>query len=163
METQKAKPGQYLSFKLRDQLYGVPISSVREINRFSITTPIPQTPKFVSGVMNLRGKVVPVINLREKFNFESITPTKETCIIIVDGGEGQMGVIVDSVRAVIDLAESQLEQTPRLGEESVEAFIMGLGKLDQQVIILIDIAQTLSREHLKQFIDMGKTITPSAA
>lgn len=149
--------GQFLSFLLRDQLYGVPIGNVREINRYSEITSIPQTPRFVAGVMNLRGKVVPVINLREKFSFESKEVTKETCIVVIDSGNGQMGVIVDAVQSVIDLTDEQIESTPSLGEESVEGFIIGLGKLESQVIILIDIAKTLSKEHLRSLIDVQES------
>ena len=152
--------GQYLTFILREQLYGVPIAEVREINRFSEITAIPQTPKFVAGVMNLRGKVIPVINLREKFAFEHKEASKETCIIVIDSGQGQMGVIVDAVRAVLELNASQIEATPKLGEEQVEAFILGLGKLEDKVVILIDIAKTLSKEHLKSLVHV---VTESVA
>ena len=153
--SRRAFGGQYLTFLLRDQLYGVPIGNVREINRYSEITAIPQTPMFVAGVMNLRGKVIPVINLRQKFNFPPLEPTKETCIVVIDGGHGQMGVIVDAVRSVIDLSSEQIEPTPSLGEDTVEAFILGLGKLEQSVIILIDIAKTLSKEHLHSISNLN--------
>jgi purine-binding chemotaxis protein CheW len=157
------QPGQFLTFLLRDQFYGVPIAAVREINRFVEVTPIPQTPKFVAGVMNLRGKVIPVINLREKFGFEPLEPTKETCIVVLDTGDGQMGVIVDAVRSVVDLTSNQIEPTPRLGEESLESVILGLGKLDDKVVILVDISITLSKDHLKQVVSLGEIVAKKSA
>jgi purine-binding chemotaxis protein CheW len=153
-------PGQFLTFLLRGQFYGVPIAAVREINRFIEVTPIPQTPSFVAGVMNLRGKVIPVVNLREKFGFEPVKNSKETCIVIIETGDGQMGVIVDAVRSVVDLTAAQIEPTPRLGEESVESIILGLGKLDDKVVILIDIAATLSKDHLKQVVSLAHISAP---
>jgi purine-binding chemotaxis protein CheW len=155
VQTDQSKlAGKYLTFLLKGQLYGVPVSNVREINSYSEITPIPQTPTFVAGVMNLRGKVIPVINLREKFRFESIPVNKETCIVVIDTQDGQMGVIVDGVSSVLDLIGPQIEPTPKLGEDSVEAFILGLGKVDHQVIILIDVAKTLSKEHLRSLVQV---------
>jgi len=149
--------GQYLTFILRDQLYGVPVGNVREINRISDITKIPQTPKFVAGVINLRGKIISVINLREKLAFESVPPTKETCIVVIETAQGQIGVIVDAVRSVVDLPLEKIEKTPDLGEDTVEAFVIGIGKLEDQVVILVDIAKTLSREHLKEVVNIAVT------
>src|SRR3989338_8702379 len=109
METMKAKPGQYLTFVLKSQSYGVPIGAIREINRLTDITEVPQTPNFVAGVMNLRGKVVPVVDLRLKFEMEAATPTKQTCIIVIDGESEQVGIIVDSVTGVIDLSPEHIE------------------------------------------------------
>ena len=156
-------PGQFLTFKLRGQYYGIPIAAVREINRYIEVTPIPQTPKFVAGVMNLRGKVIPVVNLREKFGFEPTATTKETCIIIIETGDGQMGIIVDAVRSVVDLGADKIEPTPRLGEESVESLILGLGKFNDKVVILIDISQSLSKDHLKHVVSLGQMVMPKSA
>src|SRR5690242_9195390 len=104
-----AKPGQYLTFTLKDQAYAVPIASVREINRVVEITPVPQTPFFVAGVMNLRGRVIPVIDLRLKFGFETSEHTRQTCIIVVEGTQGEFGAIVDSVTGVVDFTAQQIE------------------------------------------------------
>src|SRR4051812_5909453 len=104
-----AKPGQYLTFMLNTQAYGVPIGSVREINRVVEITVVPQTPFFVAGVMNLRGRVIPVVDLRLRFNFPATPHTRHTCIIVVEGTQGQFGAIVDSVIGVVDFADNQIE------------------------------------------------------
>lgn len=147
-EDSLAKPGQYLTFVLSQQLYGVPIGAVREINRMSEITPVPKTPVFVAGVMNLRGKVIPVINLRTKLNFASMTATKETCIIVIEAFDGQVGMIVDSVSGVIELATSQIEPTPNLGNLVDTEFVLGMGKMENKVIVLIDIVKVLSNHQI---------------
>jgi purine-binding chemotaxis protein CheW len=152
-----ASPGQYLTFLLNGQLYGVPVASVREINRVIEVTPIPQTPPFVVGVINLRGRVIPVIGLRQKFGLPATENSKETCIIIIEASTGQVGVIVDAVRSVVDLAEKQIENTPSLGDAAIENVIMGLGKIDDKVMILVDVAKSVSDQNLKQVIEVGTT------
>ncbi len=149
-EIKTAKPGQYLTFVLNSQLYGVPIGTVREINRLSEITPVPKTPSFVAGVMNLRGKVIPVVNLRSKLGFERTDHTKETCIIVIETIVGQVGMIVDSVRGVIELFANQIEPTPNLGNSAETEFVMGMGKLENTVIILIDIVKALSNNQLAE-------------
>lgn len=149
-EIRSAKPGQYLTFVLNSQLYGVPIGTVREINRLSEITPVPKTPVFVAGVMNLRGKVIPVVNLRLKLGFQETQHTKETCIIVIETAVGQVGMIVDSVRGVIELVSNQIEPTPNLGNSSETEFVMGMGKLENTVIILIDIVRALSANQLQE-------------
>ncbi|MEK6772383.1 MAG: chemotaxis protein CheW [Bdellovibrionota bacterium] len=149
-EIRTAKPGQYLTFVLNSQLYGVPIGTVREINRLSEITPVPKTPSFVAGVMNLRGKVIPVVNLRSKLGFERTNNTKETCIIVIETVVGQVGMIVDSVRGVIELFTNQIEPTPNLGNSAETEFVLGMGKLENTVIILIDIVKALSNNQLAE-------------
>ncbi len=149
-ELKTAKPGQYLTFVLNSQLYGVPIGTVREINRLSEITPVPKTPHFVAGVMNLRGKVIPVVNLRTKLGFQQTQHTKETCIIVIETVVGQVGMIVDSVRGVIELVSNQIEPTPNLGNSAETEFVLGMGKLENTVIILIDIVKALSNTQLAE-------------
>jgi purine-binding chemotaxis protein CheW len=150
-ENNVSKAGQYLTFSLNKQLYGVPIGAVREINRLSEITPVPQTPLFVAGVMNLRGKVIPVVNLRLKLEMERSTYTKETCIIVIETDGGQIGTIVDSVSGVIELSSGQIEPAPQLSSHE-SGHIMGMGKHENQVIILLDIAENLSKSQLEEFI-----------
>lgn len=144
----RVAPGQYLTFVLKGQPYGVPIGTVREINRMSDITPVPQTPTFVAGVVNLRGKVIPVVDLRLKLGLEYIAQTKETCIIVIETDNGQVGTIVDSVRGVIELNDSQIEPAPALGDDETMRFIMGMGKVDNQVVVLLSIVECLSKNQL---------------
>lgn len=155
-ESKMAKPGQYLTFTLNSQLYGVPIGTVREINRLSDITPVPRTPAFVAGVMNLRGKVIPVLNLRLKLGFEQVPHTKETCIIVIETPVGQVGMTVDSVSGVIELVSSQIEPTPNLGNEAETDFVLGMGKLESKVIILIDIVRALSQSQLQNLAEAAE-------
>ena len=144
----KAIPGQYLTFLLRKQLYGVDIGTVREINRVSEITSVPKTPKYVAGVMNLRGKVIPVVDIRSKFGMELIGHTKETCIIVIEADHGQIGIIVDAVSGVIDLKTENIEPRPTMGKNADLEYVMGLGKIDNQVVILVNIVSALSKEAL---------------
>ncbi len=139
-----AKPGQYLTFTLHGQCYGVPIATVREINRLTAISPVPQVPAYVAGVMNLRGKVVPVVDLNKRFGFREGIRTKETCVIVIEGVTGHVGTIVDSVSGVVDLAAVAIEPAPPVGQQQGETFVIGIGKADDRVIILVDPAHVLS-------------------
>lgn len=149
-ENVKAQPGQYLTFQLMSEQYGLPIETVREINRVGEITPVPRTPDFVKGVMNLRGKIIPVINLRVRFGMPSQDYTRDTCIIVIDTDFGQVGMIVDAVKEVADLDLNQIEPAPVLGNEKTMSFIRGMGKLEDRVIILVDVVLALSHEQLTQ-------------
>jgi purine-binding chemotaxis protein CheW len=146
--TKKSKPGQYLTFQLQNEQYGVPIETVREINRVVEITPVPRTPEYVKGVMNLRGKIIPVVNLRVKFGMNAQEHTRDTCIIVLDTEIGQVGMIVDSVKEVVDLADNQIEPSPVLGNEETMSFVRGMGKVENRVIILVDIVSAFSHEQL---------------
>ena len=140
-------PGQYLTFKLGHMSYGLPIATVREINRMSDIAAVPDAPHYVAGVMNLRGKVIPVVNLRKRLSMEDTQVTKETCIIVVETEIGQVGVIVDSVQAVTDLTQGQIDPSP-VSSENIENFIGGIGKLTDHLLLLIDIQHCLSKEKM---------------
>lgn len=139
--------GQYLTFKLGNMSYGLPIATVREINRMSDIAAVPDAPSYVAGVMNLRGKVIPVVNLRKRLSMEEVEITKETCIIVVETEIGHVGVIVDSVQAVTDLTSAQIDPSP-VGSDHVENFIGGIGKLTDHLLLLIDIQHCLSKEKM---------------
>lgn len=143
-----AKPGQYLTFCLGKEQYGVPIEVIREINRVTEITPVPKTPSYIKGVMNLRGKIIPVINLRIKFNMEPLDYTRDTCIIVIDTPSGQLGTIVDAVKEVVDLKSENIQPPPVLGDPTTMQFIKAMGKQDDRVIILVDIVQALTPENL---------------
>ena len=145
---EQAKPGQYLTFNLRGRPFGVPIGTVREINRMGDITPVPKTPTFMAGVMNLRGKVIPVVDLRTKFGVETAPYTRETCIIVIEGTTGQIGTIVDSVSDVVELKDGQIEPTPTITDDPETRYIMGIGKHENRVILLVDIVHALAQDHL---------------
>ncbi len=146
-QPKQVKEGKYLTFVLDGRRYGVPISTVREINRVSEITPVPRTPEFVVGVMNLRGKAIPVVDLRMKLGVKASAFTRETCIIVIDSPGGESGIIVDAVHEVIDFHAAQLEDPPRLHHPGETSFVSGVGKLEDRIVILIDILLALSPEH----------------
>jgi purine-binding chemotaxis protein CheW len=150
-----AKAGQFLTFQLLSEQYGVPIEAVREINRVGEITPVPKTPEFVKGVMNLRGKIIPVINLRIKFGMPAQEYTRDTCIVVIESDIGQVGMIVDSVKEVVDLTALQIEPPPVLGNCKEMSFVKGLGKLEDRVIILVDVVAALSHESLTQMAQIA--------
>ena len=144
----EAKEGKYLTFVLRGEEYGLEILKVREIIGVLDITPVPQTPDFVKGVINLRGKVIPVVDLRLKFCMPPEAYTKETCIIVVDVNSLLMGTVVDTVSEVIDIAEENIEPTPSFGDKVCTDFILGMGKIKGKVKILLDIDRVLSAQEL---------------
>lgn len=132
----------YLTFGLASEIYGIDILKVREIIGLLDITPVPQMPAFYRGVINLRGKVIPVVDLRSKFGLPETEYNEQTCIIVVDVGQ-LMGVIVDTVEVVQDIAESQIDPPPPLGGSVESRFILGMGKIDDTVKILLDIDKVL--------------------
>jgi purine-binding chemotaxis protein CheW len=142
------REGKYLTFCLDGEEYGVGILKVKEIIGIMTITSIPQTPGYVKGVINLRGKVIPVIDLRLKFGMESIGYTERTCIIVVDisGGERkiQMGIVVDSVSEVLSIKPGEIEDTPTFGVQLDTDYILGMAKMAGGVKILLDIDCVLS-------------------
>ncbi len=141
--------GQFLTFVLSEEEYGVEILKVREIMGIMEITPVPQTPDYMKGVINLRGRVIPIIDLRLKFAMPEVERTKETCIIVAEVGATQVGVIVDSVSEVMDIKGEDIEDSPNFGQEINTNFIMGLGKGKDKIIILLDIEKVLTAEDLK--------------
>lgn len=139
--------GKFLSFYLSKEEYGIAILKVREIIGMVDVTPLPRTPDFVRGVINLRGKIIPVIDLRLKFGMPPADYTNETCIVVVDvGREGessvQVGCIVDTVSEVLNVDNEQFEAAPRCANASGD-YIAGLGKLKDRVLILLDIDKVI--------------------
>ncbi|HQL53921.1 MAG TPA: chemotaxis protein CheW, partial [Phycisphaerae bacterium] len=128
----------YLTFSLAAEEYGLEILKVREIIGIMDITAMPQMPPYVKGVINLRGKVIPVIDLRTKFGLESAEYTEQTCIVVVDVGS-LVGVIVDTVQEVLDIDGTQIDPPPPLGASVDTTFIMGMGKVKDDVKILLDI------------------------
>ena len=152
----KMENGRFLTFMIREEYYGVPISKVREINQMTDITPVPKTPKFVEGVVNLRGKILPVVNLREKLNFERKAYDRETCIVVLEALVGHVGIVVDAVREVVDLKAEQIEVPPHMGDQTELKFLSALGKLEDKVIILLDVDLAFSEEAFGQSINVQK-------
>ncbi len=156
----RANSGKYLTFKLADEEYGVEILKVREINGIMDITAVPQMPVYMKGVINLRGKVIPVIDLRLKFGLEEIKHTEQTCIIVVDVGK-EMGIIVDTVSEVLDVASENVEPPPAMGGSVDTSFILGMGKVGDAVKILLDIDMVLTQVELVNLASAIQTDGPA--
>lgn len=145
--------GKYLTFKLGDEEYGLQILKVQEIIRMQAVTRVPRTPAYLRGVINLRGKVIPVVDLRRKFELQEHIDTDRTCIIVVQVSQGNatvtMGIIIDEVREVLDIAPENIEETPSFGANVDAEFILGIGKIGVSVKILLDIDKVLSSDEIK--------------
>ncbi|MCE5250232.1 chemotaxis protein CheW [bacterium] len=144
--------GKYLTFKLADEEYGLEILKVKEIIGMMAVTTLPRTPKYVKGVINLRGKVIPVIDLRLKFGLDEKVYDEKTCIIVVEIGESgvnaHMGIIVDAVSEVLNVTIDELEPTPRFGVALDTDYILGMAKGKGTVRTLLDINKVLTAEEL---------------
>ncbi len=140
--------GKYLTFILNHEEYGLEILKVREIIGLMDITPVPQTPTFMKGIINLRGKVIPVVDQRLKFGMPEAEYTKETCIIVVTIDNRLMGIIVDTVSEVLDISAKDIEPAPSLGSSIKTDFILGMGKIKGKVKILLDVDKVLSLEEL---------------
>ena len=146
------KEGKYLTFTLANEEYGISILKIKEIIGMMPVTTVPQTPEFVKGVINLRGKVIPVIDLRLRFGMESVEYTERTCIIVVEI-EGQagiifMGIVVDSVSEVLNIKGEHIEDTPAFGTDLNTEYILGMAKIEGGVKILLDINRVLGHEEI---------------
>ena len=152
------KTGKYLTFTLADEEYGIGILKVKEIIGMMAITSVPRTPDFVKGVINLRGKVIPVIDLRLKFGMPAIDYTDRTCIIVVeidaDDMTIQIGIVVDSVSEVLNIKEEEIENAPSFGTSINMDYILGMAKIDSGVKILLDIDKVLSAKEIQV---LGKT------
>lgn len=146
------KEGKYLTFTLAGEEYGIGILKIKEIIGMIPVTSVPKTPEFVKGVINLRGKVIPVIDLRLRFGMESIDYTERTCIIIVEvsgpSGKVMMGIVVDSVSEVLNIKSDEIDETPRFGVALNTDYILGMAKSDRSVKILLDIDQILTTSEM---------------
>ena len=149
------KEGKYLTFALGPEEYGLEILKVREIIGYMEITAVPQTPGHVKGVINLRGQVIPVIDLRSKFGMETAEITEESCIIVVEISQSNRkfntGIVVDHVQEVLDIKGQDIEDSPQFGGSVDTSFIMGMGKIGDTVKILLDIDKVLAGEKLEGF------------
>jgi purine-binding chemotaxis protein CheW len=135
--------GKYLTFRLVDEEYGIAILKVRELIGVMAITAVPQMPVYMKGVINLRGKVIPVVDLRLKFGLPEVKYTEQTCIIVVNVGK-EIGVIVDTVCEVLDISSDRIEPPPSVGSTDEASIILGMGKVGDAVKILLDIDQVMT-------------------
>ncbi len=146
------RAGKYLTFRLAQEEYGLEILKVQEIIGMMNVTRVPKVPDFMRGVINLRGKVIPVVDLRLKFNMEHLEDTEKTCIIVVQiSGASQevtVGIIVDEVSEVMDIRAEQIEPPPAFGASVETTFLLGMGKVEKEVIMMLDIDKVMSTEDL---------------
>ncbi len=146
------KEGKYLTFSLESEEYGISILQIKEIIGMMPITPVPRTPDFVKGVINLRGKVIPVIDLRLRFGMHETEHTERTCIIVVEielqAGQIVIGVVVDSVSEVLNIKGEDIEETPTFGSNLDTEYILGMAKMEGGVKILLNIEKTLGEDQL---------------
>lgn len=152
--------GKYLTFHIGAGSYGIQVIQVREIMRMQPITPVPQMPEYIKGVLNLRGKIIPVVDLRVKFSMSGIRQDEHTCIIVVQIQlEGttmrQIGVIVDGVEEVANISATDIEETPHFGQNFDTEYILGMAKVRGTVITLLDINKVVQGELISQ-LELGK-------
>jgi purine-binding chemotaxis protein CheW len=154
---------QYLTFELGGEVFALDISKVREVLDFTTITKVPRTPDFMRGVINLRGSVVPVVDMRLKFGMTQTEKTVNTCIIIVevtlDGDTTVLGALADSVQEVMDLEPDQIEPAPKIGARLKTEFIKGMGKHDNKFIMILDIDKAFSSDELSLVQDIKHSTT----
>jgi purine-binding chemotaxis protein CheW len=147
------KTGKYLTFMLAEETYGIGILKVKEIIGMMPITSVPRTPEFVKGVINLRGKVIPVVDLRLKFTMDAADYTDRTCIIVVeidsDTGTVLIGIVVDAVSEVLNIKAEEIEETPAFGSKLNTDYILGMAKMEGGVKILLDIDKVLSTKEIE--------------
>lgn len=153
MEVQE---GKYLTFLLEDENYGFPIMKVKEIIGLMDITPVPKAPEFVKGVINLRGKIIPIMDLRAKFNMTENAYDEKTCIIVVEvimkGTESLVGIVVDTVAEVINFLAEDIEQPPQYGSQDENGFLTGIGKLKDRVVMLLNIDKIVDLDGMSSLL-----------
>ncbi|WP_202943596.1 chemotaxis protein CheW [Syntrophus aciditrophicus] len=150
------RDGKYLTFTLAGEEYGISILKVKEIIGMMPITTVPQTPPYVKGVINLRGKVIPVVDLRRKFGMDPMEYTERTCIIVVEiAGSVKtipMGIVVDSVSEVLNIKSADIEETPSFGNRLDTDYILGMAKVGGGVKILLDIDRVMSADEMASLV-----------
>jgi purine-binding chemotaxis protein CheW len=147
--------GKFLTFFLAGEEYGLEILKVQEIIGMMEITPVPRTPEWIRGVLNLRGKVIPVIDLRLKFGMPATERTAETCIIVVEANRVQTGIVVDQVSEVLNIPGEAIDEAPAFGPEVRTDFILGIGKSENRVKLLLDIDRVLTENDLEEVVSLS--------
>jgi len=149
---------QFLTFNLADEYYGVDILKVQEIKGYTTVTRIPNTPDYLKGVLNLRGTIVPIVDLRLKFGMGVTEPTSFTVVVVVNVQNRVMGFLVDAVSDVLDLDVKDIQATPELGSTIDITFVAGIGNSNDHLVTLLDIDRVLSEEEVKTVSDIPSEI-----
>jgi purine-binding chemotaxis protein CheW len=151
---------QYLTFMLGDEMFAIGILSIREIIEYGAVTEVPMTPPFIRGVINLRGSVVPVLDLAVRFGRQARESSKRTCIVIVEiglaNGSHELGVVVDAVNEVLEIPHNDIEPPPEFGARIRSDFIKGMGKISGKFVIILDADKVLSLEEVAVLASMGR-------
>lgn len=153
---QKSMGQKYLGFRLDDEIFGFELLSVREIIRMTDVTPIPRSPAFIRGIINLRGKIIPVVDLRKKFCLPARDDTDVTCIIVVDIGNTETGVVVDRVAQVLSFDSKEIEESPSFSGKGDTDYIQGIGKRDNKVVVLLDVAKIMAADEIDELVSRVK-------
>ncbi|MDB5322096.1 MAG: chemotaxis protein [Phycisphaerales bacterium] len=161
-----ARGGKYLTFALGKEEYGLEILKVREIIGYMEITAVPRTPAYVKGVINLRGQVISVVDLRAKFDMPAAERTEETCVIVVEikgqnGRKLSTGIVVDRVSEVLNIASEKIEEPPTFGAAVDTGFILGMGKIGQSVKILLDIDKVLTTQETATLVEIAAEAPPA--
>jgi purine-binding chemotaxis protein CheW len=163
IEDAVAQAQQYLTFKLADELFAIGIAVIKEIIEYRSPTPVPMMPPYIRGVINLRGRVVPVIDLLARFGRTSTELSRRTCIVILEvqhnDEEQYLGVVVDAVTAVLDIADADIEPPPSFGARLRSDFISGMGKIGEKFVVILDINHVLSIEELSMLGEQSAQLT----
>lgn len=160
------RSGKYLVFELNSEECCIQVLKVREIMGVQDITAVPQTPNYVRGVINLRGKVIPVVDLRLKFGLPEVEYTQRTCIIVVqvekDGSKMMMGIVVDSVAEVLNITTADIEDTPNFGQGVATPYLLGMAKVKGKVKLLLDIDEVMTSQELHGLDGLKKNDAPHA-
>lgn len=155
-QTQPGEQLQLVSFMVGDELFAVDILRVHEINRMMALTKVPQSPPGVEGVINLRGRIIPVLDLRKQFGFDANEAGEQTRIIVIEVRENTIGFIVDSVREVMRINRNIVEPSPQMGTTIDSSYVAGVAKLDDQLLILLELENLMSNESLGRISGVAK-------
>lgn len=152
-EFKETRSVQLLTFLLDNEVYGTDISQIQEVLEYRRVTPVPRTPEFLMGVINLRGRVVPVVDLRYHFDMARSETTVNTCIVIVDvlvdGEKTSMGILADAVKEVVELTMDQITLPPRIGSHIDTRFISGMGRHDEEFIIILNLPKVFAADEIQ--------------
>ena len=165
-ETKETEAKSYLTFKLGEEQFGIHVSQVVNILEMTSITRVPKSPEYMKGVINLRGKVLPVIDARIKFGMEETEYTNNTCIIVMDLEMEEkpinIGTIVDGVLSVVEISENEIEPPPSIGSKFKSEFIYGMAKVEEEFIMLVDMQKVITADEMTEISDKSKTETKEA-
>jgi purine-binding chemotaxis protein CheW len=158
-----AKEQHIVGFRIGRESFGVPIRLVHEIVRIPDITAVPEAPDFVEGVINLRGKIVPVVDLRKRFGEKEIVSTRKNRILVAEVDRKMVGLMVDAASEVMKIPETEIEQPPNVFEEGDLQYVTGVGKLNGRLIILIDLTRVLQKGELRRLAEVADTLPAPAS